>query len=190
MESIFMRLTNILDLLACSLVSEARSGPIPQFSHLRRLESLPRRIVRKIGGGRDLPSYVRNRSPRISIPRPREREAGSRKDRSVCPSRKKRRVHHCGRSRTQGAGRLRSRERKPARPEKDEQNHLRCTCCAGGSFDPVLKVYQAFLLPPSLPPTRSSSFSSTSSRSSLFLPPISWALCLFGYHVPDGPYSL
>ena len=39
-----------------------------------------------------------------------------------------------------------SRERKPAWREKDEQNHLRCTCCAGGSFGPVLKVYQAFLL--------------------------------------------
>ena len=58
----------------------------------------------------------------------------------------KRRVYHCGRSRTQGAGRSRSRERKPAQREKDEQNHLRCTCCAGGSFGPVLKVYQAFLL--------------------------------------------
>lgn len=42
------------------------------------------------------------------------------------------------------AGAVRSRERKPARArcEKDEENHLRCTCCAGGSFGPVLKVYQ------------------------------------------------
>lgn len=29
--------------------------------------------------------------------------------------------------------------------EKDEENHLRCTCCAGGSFGPVLKVYQTLL---------------------------------------------
>lgn len=28
--------------------------------------------------------------------------------------------------------------------EGDEENHLRCTCCAGGSFGPVLKVYQTF----------------------------------------------
>lgn len=36
---------------------------------------------------------------------------------------------------------VRNRERKPAR-EKDKENHLRCTCCAGGFFGPVLKVYQ------------------------------------------------
>ena len=63
--------------------------------------------------------------------------------------------------------------------EKDEENHLRCTCCAGGSFGPVLKVYRtlldslclpvhrAFVAPPRPPPL----IHSSSAR----------------YGIPDGP---
>lgn len=96
----------------------------------------------------------------------------------------KRRVHHCGRSRTQGADRPKGVVRGSlcAMCEKDEENHLRCTCCAGGSFGPVLKVYQTLSgsLRPSVrratiasphPPPRS--------------PPPLYSSTRYG--IPDGP---
>lgn len=65
-----------------------------------------------------------------------------------------------------GCRAVRGREESlSAASEKDEENHLRCTCCAGGSSDPVLKVYQARSpFPPRPPRPHPCSTASSSAR--------------------------